>query len=981
MNSAGSPGGSPQLKISMGTKIAVGFAAALVVLLVTVLGSYRSTTALVEDFAWVERTHMVLQKLERVLTLTVNVETAARGYMIAGDERFLDPWDAARRDLPLAVQELRSLTSDSPEKQRQLDALELLLDAKVSVAKELVELRRAGETGRAIDLVSSGVGREAMERVQEQLGRMEEVERALLTHHSDASQASAKAAILRNELLCVLAFSFVALVGVLIRRDFVGRRLAEQALRDNHAQLQSILDNSTAVVYLKDLQGRFLLVNRRFESLFHVSKETLVGRTDHDLFPKQMADTFRAKDLQVVQSRAPLEVEEVVPHDDGNHTYLSIKFPLCDASGVPYAICGISTDISERKRMEKALEDNEERLSRIVETIADAVFILDVAGNVTFANSRAEAMFGMSRDVMTKRTHNDAAWKITTVEGKPFPTDQLPFVQAQRTGDPVYDIELAVERADGSRLCISVNSAALRDAGGTTIGVVASVCDITRRKEVERLKEQFVSTVSHELRTPLSSLRGFAELMISREFPREKQHEFLKIIHQESVRLTGLINDFLDIQRMESGHQTYDIGNLDALPVLQGSLTLFSGAQGTHRLRLEAPTVLPHVWADADRLRQVLSNLLSNAIKFSPHGGEITLGARREDEHLLIWVADQGIGIGADAQSKLFNKFFRVDAEETRSIGGTGLGLALVKEIVQAQGGNVWVESELGQGSTFKFTLPIAAEPAPALPAPRAKPGDRSDVLLVEDDPSFARLLSERFQLEGLSVSIVTTGEEALELARVHPPKLGILDIQIAGPMDGWDLIVEMKSVPALQAVPILVVSASDKISAHGLAVAGADYVVKPVSPVWLLETVKRHLPSRAGKRALVVDDDAGFRRQVVECLAVEPSLEVIEASDGREALEILARGLPDILLLDLLLPGIDGFEVLKHLRSNPKAANLPVLVITGKQLLPDEKAYLRRKMAGLVRKREVSLDHILRTAVQMMEASRSGLTASPATS
>ncbi|NOT54301.1 MAG: PAS domain-containing protein [Deltaproteobacteria bacterium] len=238
--------------------------------------------------------------------------------------------------------------------------------------------------------------------------------------------------------------------------------------------------------------------------------------------------------------------------------------------------------------------------------------------------------------------------------------------------------------------------------------VVVIVRDITQRKEVERLKDELVSTVSHELRTPLASVRGFTELMLTRDFAPDKQREYLAIIRGEAERLTNLINDFLDLQRMESGRETYNFVAVPLASLLRKSLGTVAVTNGAHTLRLDLPEVAPAVMADAARLQQVLINLLSNAVKFSPHGGEVTLGARTQDDHALVWVRDQGVGMAPEVVAKVFDRFFRADNRATRNIGGTGLGLTLVKEIVAAHNGQVWVESTPGQGSTFFFTLPIA---------------------------------------------------------------------------------------------------------------------------------------------------------------------------------------------------------------------------------------------------------------------------------
>src|SRR5712691_4581899 len=248
-------------------------------------------------------------------------------------------------------------------------------------------------------------------------------------------------------------------------------------------------------------------------------------------------------------------------------------------------------------------------------------------------------------------------------------------------------------------------------------GIVINARDISERKEAARIKDDMVSVVSHELRTPLTSLLGFAELLLDRDLPPDKQRQFLTIIRNETVRLSNLINDFLDLQRMQAGRQTYHLACTDLGALLRDTVAVFTPEAGPHVIHIETADNLPPVHADSERLRQVLANLLSNAIKFSPHSGAVTVGARLDGAQVLVWVADHGLGIPPEALPKLFSKFFRVEHHETRHIGGTGLGLALVKEIVEAHNGSVWVESVLDKGSTFFFTVPVAATAAPPLRA------------------------------------------------------------------------------------------------------------------------------------------------------------------------------------------------------------------------------------------------------------------------
>ncbi len=255
-------------------------------------------------------------------------------------------------------------------------------------------------------------------------------------------------------------------------------------------------------------------------------------------------------------------------------------------------------------------------------------------------------------------------------------------------------VECRWRAKEGSwRIIESIGQNLLADT--TVAGLILNSRDVTERKEIERLRDDLVSTVSHELRTPLASLRGFAELMLTREFPSSQQHQFLTIIQKEAVRLSNLINDFLDLQRIESGHQSYRLETIDLLPLLDEALVLFSSDNKTHTFQINVPNSPLSVRADADRIHQVLANLLSNAVKFSPHGGAIRVEVQQREEFIMVEITDEGIGIAAEMMPQLFRKFFRVDNAATRKIGGTGLGLALVKQIIEAHGGQVWVESTL----------------------------------------------------------------------------------------------------------------------------------------------------------------------------------------------------------------------------------------------------------------------------------------------
>jgi CheY-like chemotaxis protein len=312
-----------------------------------------------------------------------------------------------------------------------------------------------------------------------------------------------------------------------------------------------------------------------------------------------------------------------------------------------------------------------------------------------------------------------------------------------------------------------------------------------------RTKDELVSVVSHELRTPLASLVGFAELLLTRQNSEQRQRQFLSIIQEEGRRLTALINDFLDIQRLESGRETITPEPVEVAHIL-GRAAGAAGDDPEHPLIVDVEPGLAPVRADADRIHQVLTNLISNARKYSPAGGEVRVAARAAEAAVEISVTDQGLGIPPEALPRLFEKFYRIDNTDRRTIKGTGLGLAICHHVVAAHGGRIWAESQgLGCGSRFAFTLPLAED------------GERiGDVLVIEDDAAFARLLEAELATYGLSAARVASVESALERIAQAPPHAIMLDLHLPGPR-GEAFLARFRGAGG-QGTPIVVVTVDD---------------------------------------------------------------------------------------------------------------------------------------------------------------------------
>jgi PAS domain S-box-containing protein len=378
------------------------------------------------------------------------------------------------------------------------------------------------------------------------------------------------------------------------------------------------------------------------------------------------------------------------------------RMPAAELLGVA---SGLISGLAERQRGEEQLKTSEMRHRAVLECALDCVVSTDAEGRILEFNPAAERTFQHARaDVLGRPVDEILVPEELRQQHREgfaaFLRTQVRHIQGR--------IETTALRADGSQVPIEL--AVLPVLLGDRPIFTAFLRDISDRKELERFKDELVSTVSHELRTPLASIRGFVELLLTREFSREQQQQFLNIVDAEIKRLTRLINDFLDLQRLERGDQIYDMAPHDLVPVLRDCASVVSGTGSGHQFEVDLPAQAVTVQMDPDRIRQVVMNLLSNAVKFSPDGGTVSLSVAVNGDTTRVSVRDEGIGMEPAVVRKLFSKFYRADSSATRKIEGTGLGLSLVREIVTAHGGEVWVDSEPGQGSCFHFKLPVCSE-------------------------------------------------------------------------------------------------------------------------------------------------------------------------------------------------------------------------------------------------------------------------------
>jgi signal transduction histidine kinase/DNA-binding response OmpR family regulator len=489
------------------------------------------------------------------------------------------------------------------------------------------------------------------------------------------------------------------------------------------------------------------------------------------------------------------------------------------------------------------------------------------------------------------------------------------------------------------------------------------------KEELERaakFKDQFLSTMSHELRTPLNAVLGFSDLLSEERYGplNERQQRYVKHIHTGGKHLLTLINDILDLSKIEAGRLQLAIDSVllsTSFAEVVDTMRPLADKK-SHTLVYRALPGLS-VRADATRLKQVLMNLIGNAIKFTPEGGKIELAAKRVANFVRVEVRDSGPGIPPEEQQRIFDAFYRLRRSE-KAIEGTGLGLAITQRLVELHGGELGVESEVGVGSCFHFTLPVVPtfvaerSETPAPESVRALVGAR--ILVVEDDSSAAQLLETQLTSAGYAVTVCRVPERALEIAAELQPSAITLDI-VMKPVNGWELLSRLKSDARTALIPVIVVTIVDQPSTGALL--GADeYIVKPVDKASLLAAIERcmsRLGSMNSRSILVVDDDEPTREFIAELLS-KSGFAVRTAADGPQARRHVAAALPELVILDLILPGISGFQLLTDWRRDSRTSNLPIFVLTSKDLTPEEREYLRANSEALFEKQESWQDALL---------------------
>ena len=768
------------------------------------------------------------------------------------------------------------------------------------------------------------------------------------------------------------------------------------------AQLRATVDERLAIARRSELLRR----TEGAEAAQAHAATAPLRETRERLF--QILREMNAEEHRLLQERAADQTEV-----RNFRTLLTAIITLLLAALLAATYVMIRRQLAERKQAEAALRTSEESLATTLHSIGDGVLATDTAGRITRMNPVAERLTGWPQGEAQGRPVAEVFHIINEQTRAPA---EVPVAKVLASGalQGLANHTLLIAR-DGTEWPVADSAAPIRDADGQVIGVVLVFRDVTVERtaeqalrqlneslgEASRAKSDFLANMSHELRTPLNSIIGFSEMLKDGVLGEldAKQRGFVDDIFTAGTHLLSLINDILDLSKVEAGMLELEADAVDVAELLQSSLMVIREKALTHRIRLDTrlDPALGTMLVDERKLKQIVYNLLSNAVKFTPAGGAVTLLARRcarsevtfdetmparlitlppgnDAEFLVIEVEDSGVGIAEADLQKLYEPFTQVDSSVSRSHAGTGLGLSLVRRLAELHGGTVGVASRPREGSRFSVWLPYrefggAGEAGKAATGPEDQPAaegaspSRSAAplaLVVEDNDRMADLITAQLRSEGFAVIRAATAEEGLVRAAKRTPQLITLDIFLPN-MDGWEFLRRLRADPRLADTPVVIITVSDDRD-RGLALGARRVLHKPFAHdelVTVLAGLADVRPDGKPTRVLVVDDNVKAAELVATALEAE-GYHVLRAYGGAEAIEVARSALPDLVILDLIMPEVSGFEVARALREAQATARIPILVLTAKEITAEDHARLNDGVSAILAKTNFDVGELL---------------------
>jgi len=972
------------MKMTLGRKILTGFIICGIILLGVAVFSFKNSEKFIASNAWVDHTNKVLSEFEQILVYSIDAETGARGFVITGEENYMEPFTNANIQIFGHINEVRELTKDNPAQQKNIEELEKEVKTHITYLNGYIELSKKDfEKARA--MVATGEGKRIEDGIRKIIDKARLIEQTLLVQRKQASDNDARNFNLVFAILLLIIIIVLVTVYMIITINLKALKKAETETANKNWLLAGNTGLNNVIQGEKEISELAREVINQLTSYMKAQIGAIYLAGDGQLnlvgsyaFHYRKDNSNIVKPGQGLVGQAALEKKSIifsqVPDD-----YIKINSGLGNASPknimvFPFQYAGEVKGVIEIGSINEFSEPDLQLLSLVAENIG-------IAFNGAQSRTKLKALF--------EETQQQAE-ELQTQQEELRQTNEELEEQTQNLKQQQEELQMTNEELEEQTQSLEMKNKE----------VEAAKYDIeqkTKQLEVSsRYKSEFLANMSHELRTPLNSL-----LILSKDLADNKkknldadQVESADIIYKSGQDLLVLINEVLDLSKIEAGKMSINVERVSLKNFSEGLLRDFKHHAEQKGLKLTAKLddALPaSIQTDAQRLNQILKNLLSNAIKFTEKGTINISISRYTETTVIISVADTGIGLQEDKQMAIFEAFQQADGGTSRKYGGTGLGLSISRELAKLLGAEIKLSSKLNEGSVFSLIIPLEIHPghgSPGTPGTNtlkepvlytsstenntrflnypAVKDDRDSitrddrvVLIIEDDLTFASILLKQANKKGFKCLSAATGEDGLALSVKYKPQAIILDLDLPG-MNGNSVLAELKANPSVRHIPVHIISVNEP-SLDTIKEGAIEYLRKPLYKKDLEDAFNRieNFVSRKMKNLLIIEDDENSRK-VIRKLIGNGDVKCFEAGNGKDALHVYQQHHIDCIVLDIGLPDMSGFDLIYKLENPEGHAIPPIIIYTGKELTREENNELQKYAETIIIKGVKSEERLL---------------------
>jgi CheY-like chemotaxis protein/signal transduction histidine kinase/CHASE3 domain sensor protein len=985
------------IKLSFRTQVLSGFIVSIILVLVVGVLSYKSINQFRDDTGYVEHTQKVIKTSNNLLQQMIDAETGMRGYVATQEPAFLDPYKVAVPRISTDLNQLKSLISDNPIEVRRVDSLATLVSEQLAILKTDIDIRPVKGLDYMVQNHLLLNGKKTMDQIRMLNDHIVNTENDLLAKRKANSEESSTEAI-----VIIMTGSAVFLVIILmlffyIQGTFEQQKKIEDEIRVSNIQLERVLGENEAKNWLLTGAG---LLNEKMQGQQSEKELSQNVLTEVCTYVDALTGTFylyneNAKQLELYSSYAFHNLDTLKKTVKLTEGWLGqaaedkkaavVKGKLNDKLSMESSL--VSNDLVESVIVpfffDKKLKGVMEVAFRDELTDRNRNFILEVANDVGIAVNTAQARTIM-HDLFEETQQQAEELSAQQEEMRVTNEELLNKTELLQASDEELRVQQEELRSINSEL---EEKASLLEEKNQAIEEARESINlkVLELEATGRYKSEFLANMSHELRTPLNSILVLARILKDNKPHNlsEDQIKYASVIFNAGNDLLTLINDILDLSKIESGKMDLQNDNIKITDILNDTEMLFTQIAANKKIKFTTSTsnVPASIFVDKGRLEQILKNLLSNAFKFTPDGGSIAINVARgvNDKTIGFSIKDSGIGIPPEKQKIIFDAFQQADGSTSRKYGGTGLGLSISRELATLLGGFISLKSEPGQGSEFTLIIPLqAAEvvheeaipdvqsftPAEVLLKPVntiiRRPDREPTVVIVEDDKNFADILENYAKEHGYQSILVNDGTTAVEIVKENLPDAVILDIMLPG-KDGWQILKELKEAPETAEIPVHLMSAGDAAANRVKREGAISFLKKPIDTDTLDKLFADIMQSTGTQftQVLLVEDHKA-QSQALKEMMIGQGISVDQAFDGESAYRMLQDKQYQCVILDLNLPDISGLDLLDKIKAEDKFASLPIIINTAMQLDKTSVSRLMKYANAMVVKTNKSSDRLI---------------------